>query len=551
MGKKIVVNINDIFSLNYDAGINVTEIAHDYKKVTGKRVIGAKVDNLLISSDTCFYDNAHITFIDYDDREGNKMYQAGLKFLLLIAAKLLWNGEVFYKYSLDKGIYAEFDKKITDEDINDLKIKMREIISDSYAFKKCITTRKDAITYYMSTGELEKAANIQNIPNRYVELYEINHTYNYFYSDMPWNTSELGLFDLERVNKNAVLLLYPRSCVNGQIPKFYYSDLIYKELNRYNTWVNMMNTRYVSDLNKIVAGGTIQKFIKMNNIMIDDSLYSIAKDIVKKKKDVKMILIGGPSSSGKTTSAYRLCNYLETFGINPIVISADDYFKERKETPKDKDGNYDFESLQAIDLKLFNDHLTKLLKGESVVIPKFNFVKGTKEYNREPIRLNDNNVLLIEGIHCLNDEMTSSIDRLNKYKVFVCPFTPLSLDAHNHLSTTDMRLIRRIVRDNRTRGRSVEATLENFSKVKEGEEKYIFPFTNDIDATLNTAYAYEVGVLRVFAEPLLYSVPLHSIYYEEARRLLGLMRMFYPISSEYIENDNTLREFIGGCIYEN
>ena len=550
MGKKIVININGIFSLNYEAGINVTEIAHDYKKVTGKRVIGAKIDNLLVGQDTCFYEDAHITFIDYEDSEGNKMYQSGLKFLLLIAAKLLWNGKVYYKYSLDKGIYAEFDKKISDQDINDLKIKMREIISDAYAFKKCVTTRKDAITYYMSTGELEKAANIQNIPNRYVELYEINHTYNYFYSEMPWNTSELGLFDLERVSKNSVLLLYPRSILNGQIPEFYYSDLIYKELFRYNNWAKMMGTEYVSELNQIVASGGIQKYIKMNNIMVDDSLYEIAKDIVKKRKDVRMILIGGPSSSGKTTSAYRLCNYLETFGINPIVISADDYYKEREETPKDKEGNYDFECLEALDLKLFNSHLKKLLKGEDVTIPKFNFVRGTKEYTREPIRMEENNVLLIEGIHCLNDKMTSSIERINKYKIFVCPFTPLSLDAHNHLSTTDMRLIRRIVRDNRTRGRNVEDTLENFNKVKEGEEKYIFPFTNDLDATLNTAYAYEIGILRVFAEPLLYSVPIHSIYYEEARRLLGLMRMFYPISSEYIEKDNTLREFIGGSIYE-
>lgn len=550
MGKKITVNINGIFSLNYDVGTCVTDIAHDYKKVTNKPVIGAKVDNILIGSDTCFYEDTQIKFIDYDDPEGNKMYQAGLKFLLLIAAKLLWNAKVFFKYSLGKGIYAEFDRKLSDEDIKDLKVKMMYIIDADYKFTKCITTRKDAITYYMSTGELEKAANIQNIPNEFIELYEINHTYNFFYSEMPWNTSELGLFDLERVSKDSILLLYPKPYSHGKVPEFYYSELIYKELNRYNNWAMMMNTQYVSDLNKLVANGGIQKFVKMNNIMVNDSLYNIAKDIVKHKKDVKMILIGGPSSSGKTTSAYRLCYYLETFGINPVVISADDYFKERDETPKDAEGNYDYECLEAIDLKLFNSHLKKLLNGEEVVIPKFNFVKGKKEYSRDPIKLENNDVLLIEGIHCLNDKLTSSIDRINKYKILVCPFTPLSLDSHNHLSTTDMRLIRRIVRDNRTRGRNAEETLENFRKVKEGEEKYIFPFSNDIDATLNTAYSYEVGVLRVFAEPLLYSIPLHSIYYEEARRLLSLMRMFFPISSEYVEEDNVLREFIGGSIYE-
>ena len=291
-------------------------------------------------------------------------------------------------------------------------------------------------------------------------------------------------------------------------------------------------------------------FVKMDNIFVNDALYTIAKDISKKIKTVKLILIGGPSSSGKTTSAHRMCTYLETYGVKPIVISADDYFKERKDNPKDQDGNYDFECLEALDLGLFNKQMKELLNGKSVVIPTFNFLTGEKEYKRDPIKLEADNVLLIEGLHCLNDAMTKSIPRDAKYKVFVCPFTPLSIDRHNHLSTTDMRLIRRIVRDNRVRGYKVEDTMKSWPKVKAGEEKYIFPYTNDVDAVLNTAYAYELGVLRVFAEPLLYSVATNSPHYEEARRLLGLLRNFFPISSEYIEDDNTLREFIGGSIFE-
>lgn len=550
MGEKVNININGLFSLSYDAGVPIEEVAHDYKKVTGKCIIGARVDNNIVSYDTKFYNDAHVDFFDYTDFQGNKIYQAGLKFLLVIATKLLWNKEVTFKYSLDKGIYGEIDKKLSNEDILELKTKMRELVSYGYPIKKCITSRNDAVTYYMSTNELEKADNIQNIPNRYVELYEINHTYNYFYSFMPWNTSELGLFDVELINKNSIMLMYPRIDLDGKLPEFYYNENIYDELSNYSKWASKMGVEYANEVDKLVSSREIQKFIKMDNIMINDSLYSIAKDIVRKSKNIKIILIGGPSSSGKTTSAHKLGTYLETFGLKPIVISADDYFKERNETPVDEEGNYDFECLEAVDLDLFNSHLKKLLKGEEVVIPKFNFVLGTKEYDNNPTKMEEDNILLIEGIHCLNDKLTSSIKRENKYKVFVCPLTPLGLDRHNHLSTTDMRLIRRIVRDNRMRGRSVEATLENFQKVKKGEDKNIFPYTSDVDAIMNTAYAYELGVLRVYAEPLLYSVPMHSDYYEEARRLLGLLRMFYPISSEFIEDDNTLREFIGGSIYE-
>lgn len=550
MGNKISVNINGLFSLYYDTGISLIDIAHDYKKATGNCVIGAKIDNLVVDIETKLYENTRVDFFDYNDTEGNKMYQAGLKFLVVLACKILWKKDVCFKYSLDKGVYAEIDKNLSLSDITELRVKMREIVSYDYPIKKCITKREDAMTYYYSTGELEKSDNIQNIPNKYVELYEINHTYNFFYGNMPYTTGELGLFDIQRVDKNSIVLLYPRLGANGAISPFNYNERIFAELLKYNRWSKKNGATYVNELNKIVSQGNIGHFIAKNNIYLDESLYSIAKDLVKKSKDIKLLLLGGPSSSGKTTSAHRLCIYLESFGLNPVLISADDYFKERVNTPKDKNGNYDFESMDALDLKLLNDHLRKLLNGESVVVPKFDFVAGVKEYTREPIKLSEGDILVIEGIHCLNDELTKNIKRENKYKVFICPFTPLGLDQHNHLSTTDMRLIRRIVRDNRMRGRNVECTLKEWKNVIKGENEYIFPYTIDVDAVLNTAYAYEMGVLRVFAEPLLYSVHIHSIYYEEARRLLGLLRMFYPISSEYIDKDNTLREFIGGSIFE-
>ena len=550
MGNKINININNLFGISADAGVSICDIAHDYKKVTGKPVVGAKIDNMIVDFDTKLYEDTRVDFFDYTDPEGNKMYQAGLKFVLIMAVKSLWNKNVYFKYSIDKGIYVEVDKKLSDADILEIKIKMEEIIGYDFPIKKRVTKRRDAITYYLSTGDTEKAENICNIPNSYVELYEIDHTFNYFYSDMPYSTGELGQFNIERIDKNAIVLMYPRIDSKNTVPSLNYNDKIYNELVKYSKWSNKMGIPYVSSLNKLISESKIQMFIKMNNIYLNDLLYSIAKDIVKKAKTVKLVLIGGPSSSGKTTSAHKLCTCLEAYGIKPIVISADDYFKEREDTPKDEKGNYDFECLESLDLNLFYKKKKKLLAGESVVLPTYNFISGKKEFTRDPITLGEDNILVIEGLHCLNDEMTKKISRDNKYKMFVCPFTPLGVDKHNHLSTTDMRLIRRIVRDNRVRGYDVEKTLKIWPKVKEGEEKYIFPYTGNVDAVLNTAYAYEVGILRVYVEPLLYSVPMHSIYYEEARRILGAIRTFYPISSEYIEDDNILREFIGGSIYE-
>lgn len=550
MGKKINININGLFSVNYDSGITIEEVSHDYKKVTGKYVIGAKINDVVMNFDTKIYDDTTIVFFDYTSYEGNKIYQSGLKYITIMAAREIWGKEVYFKYSLDKGVYAEVDKKLTEKDIINLKAKMHDIADYGYKINKCVVSKEDAIQYYKAIGAIEKAKNIKNIPNSFVELFELNHNYNYFYSEMPPTTKELNLFNVERVGSRGFVLTYPRNDLGNQIPLFNYNHKIYEELLSYSKWAEKLNVDYVASLNEIVSASKIQMFIKMNNIYINDKLYETAKEI-SRNKSVKLVLIGGPSSSGKTTSSKKICTYLEAYGLKPIVLSADDYFKSRVDCPKDSKGNYNFEGLEALDLDLFNTQIKDLISGKEVKTPTFNFITGEKEYIKDPIKMNEENILIIEGLHCLNDKMTSRIPRESKYKILVCPFTPLGVDRHNHLSTNDMRLLRRIVRDNRTRGKSVEYTLKAWKTVKDGENKYIFPYENDIDRVLNTAFSYEVGVLRVYVEPLLYSVPLHSEYYDESRRLLGAIRTFFPISSEYIEDDNILREFIGGSIYEN
>ena len=289
----------------------------------------------------------------------------------------------------------------------------------------------------------------------------------------------------------------------------------------------------------------------MNEYMQFENLAKIGNQIVLNIDKIKLILIAGPSSSGKTTSANKLCMYLKSKGLKTHLISTDDYFKDRVDTPKDENGEYKYDDLEALDLSLFNDHLKKILVGEEVEIPIYNFIKGIKEYNGAKIKLDSNSVLVVEGIHALNEKLTSEIPRESKTKIYLSPFTPLNIDNYNYISTRDIRLLRRIVRDNRTRGRSVIDTLSGWKKVKEGEEKYIFCFQDEADYVFNTAIIYEVGVIKTYVEPLLYSVPINSEYYYDAKRLIEFLRIFFPIPSEYVPTDSILREFIGNsCFYD-
>ena len=268
--------------------------------------------------------------------------------------------------------------------------------------------------------------------------------------------------------------------------------------------------------------------------------------IIEDRKDIKFILIAGPSSSGKTTTTSRLASYFEALGYNPIKISLDDYFVNREDTPKDEFGDYDFECLEALDVKLFNENLIKLLKGESVKFPKYNFMTGLREYYKEEVKMTDKSIFLIEGLHALNENLTKEIEEKYKFKIYLSPFIPLSIDKYNYVSTIDLRLLRRIVRDNRTRGYDVIKTIDNWQSVRNGEEKYIFPYIHQANVIINTALAYEVGVLKVYVEPLLLSVSVDSIYYEEARRLVDFLKQFFPIPGEYVNDESILREFIGG-----
>ncbi len=483
------------------------------------------------------------------DRYNVKVYQAGIKFVLYVAAKNILNCEVTFSHSLDKGLYTQLlsNKQLTRIDIDNLKKEMDRIINEDLKITRKVVAKVDAYSYYLKVGEKEKSGNISNLNNKTVTLYELAGYHNYFMGNMPSSTGKVNRYQLTFLGNNDLILSFPIDD-SGVIPNYIEQDKIYESFRMYNRWINTLGVKYVNDLNKIVSENKIKDFIKKNDIMMDNQIYNTAVRIRESRK--KIILLGGPSSSGKTTSTKKLALYLETFGLNPIYLGLDDYFKNRDETPIDDNGEPDFEGLSAIDLKLFNSQLNKMLAGEEVSVPSYNFITGEKEYKNRIIKLKEKDIILIEGLHCLNEELTKDITRDKKLKIYISPFTPLGIDKHNHISTIDIRLLRRMIRDSWSRGYSPEKTLKIWDKVREGEVKYVFPFTNEADLILNTAFIYEVGVLKVYGEPLLYSISPESKYYNEARRMIDFLQMFFPIPSEYVSSDNVLREFIGGSYYE-
>lgn len=467
---------------------------------------------------------------------------------MYVSVKKLFKCEIKFPHSLDKGMYVQVlsKNKLSDEDVKNLKDNMDALIKEDAKITKKVVSRKDAFNFYQKIGENEKAMNILNLNNKIVTLYELKGFYNYFMGDMLESTGSLTRYNLTYLGNNDFVISYPYDD-SGYIPKYHEQNLILRSFTQYNYWCKLLKTNYAADINHIVAESKIKEFIKKNDIIMDYQFFEIA-DVINKEKR-KVILLGGPSSSGKTTSTRKLALNLSSLGLNPVYLSLDDYFKERVDSPKDADGEYNYESLDCIDLELFNKQLTELLEGKKIIVPTFNFITGKKEFNRE-LKLNENDIILIEGLHCLNEELSKTIPQDKKLKIYISPFTPISIDRHNHLSTIDIRLLRRIVRDNRTRGYSVTDTLKSWEKVRTGETSFVFPFTNEANIILNTAYAYEMGVLRVYVEPLLYSVPIDSKYFNEARRLISLLQIFFPIPSEYLGDSNIIREFIGGSYFE-
>ena len=528
-------------------GVTIREVL---KLLGNDQIIALRINGNAQNADYEIMDDAYVNFITITDRTGRKIYTKGLQYVYLMAVKELYEDKatVNIKHSIDKSIYTEIimKRQVDRTVVNEIKKKMKQIIKQDIPFKNISVSRKDAYDYCSSLGEKEKCLNYTYMTNDSVTMYELGDLYNYFYYIMPASTGVLKRFDLTYVSPIGVVISYP---INNVVPKYNHIPLVLNAFKTYESKLNNLGVRYAGDVNKIVCKGEIEDFIQTNEILYDENMQMIA-DKIEKNKTIKAIFISGPSSSGKTTTSKKLALYLKSRGIDTLVLSTDDYFVERVDTPRKRDGSYEYECIEAIDTKLFNIQLKSLLEGKEVVIPTYNFITGEKEYKRKGVTLKDNQVLIIEGLHAISDKMSSSIDKKHKLRIYISPFTPIGLDRHNHISTTDLRLLRRMVRDYKTRGYSASQTLDNWIGMRESEEKYVYPHQMEADIILNTSLAYEIGVLRTYAEPLLYSISKNSPNYEEAIRILNFLKCFINIPSEYVPYTSVLREFIGNSYFE-
>lgn len=514
-------------------------------------IIACSINNEIVELSYKLKEDTKIKLISIKDRMGAKIYRSGLKFIYITAIKELFgiNTDVKLLHSLDKGIYTRIDLDLTVDIVKDIKAKMEELVSRDLRFEKITTSRKEAIKYFNEVKEKEKSSMYKQMTGDALTLYNLLNYYNYFYTKMPYSTGIIKSFDLTLTKDKGVMLEYP-STYDMKIPPYTHMDQVLNVFKEYGRWADTLGVKYVSDVNNVVIEGKIKEFIELNEIKQNNDLLKIASEIEKNLNNIKLVLIAGPSSSGKTTTSKKLSLYLKSKGINPFVLSTDDFFKNRIDTPKNENGEYEYDIPEALDIDLFNEKLTSLIKGEETLLPTYNFLTGEKEYKHAPVSLKNRDLIIVEGIHTLNEMLTSKIDRKNKLKIYISPFTPLDLDRHNHVSTVDLRLIRRLVRDYRTRGYNAEETLKNWRVVRRSEEKYIFPYQKEADIVLNTALIYELGVLKTYAVPILFSVSYHSEYYSEALRIINFLKSFLNISDSMLPETALLREFVGGGYFE-
>ena len=548
--ENIILTLDNGKKKEFVKGIKLKEVIKTLKEEYPNDIIIAKYNNNIINYEDTITKNGTLSLYDINTKQGNKVYERGLLYLFeVVALEVLGKDtKIIVKYSLDKGIYCKIEKEVTEEDIINIKKLMKEKVKQSLPFTKIETSREEAIEYFKSIKREDKIRTLFYNTAKFVSLYKLEDTYNYIIGDLPNDTSVLKYLDLSLIKNKGIVVRFPSIYDNSKILKYTHHNNYFNSLEEYSEWGNKLNINNIGELNDYITTNS-GDLIQLSEIMQDYKLLNIAEEIVLNKDDYKIILLSGPSSSGKTTTSMKLSLYLKSLGLNPTHLSMDDYFLEREETPLGPNGKPDFESLKAIDIKLFDSQISKLLKEAKVTIPTFNFITGKKEY-KKTIQMGKNDILIIEGLHALNDDILKNIPKKNKFKIYISPLTYLNIDNDNRISMTDLRLLRRIVRDNRTRGYTTTTTLNNWSDVRIGEEKYVFPFQDNANVMFNTSLAYELAVLKTYAEPLLYTVKSDDPEYQTAKRLLELLKCVLPLPSETVPQISIIREFIGGSYFE-
>lgn len=515
-----------------------------------EEIIACKCNNKVRSLNYEPEEGEKVEFLDISTADGMRIYVRGLLLIMSKAFNKLYPDALLtVNYQLSNATFCQIDNmKTTEEMIKNVSDEMKKIIDANYDINKVVMTKEEAKKFYDKEQTIRGKLQLDNKDKDTVSLYFCEDYYNYFYGVMPISTGYTKIFDL-KVYNNGFLIRYPSRKNPNKLEEYKENKKLLNTLQEYEDIHRVLGINTIYKLNKEILNGNEKELILLAEALHEKKISDIADKIVN-KNDVKVVLIAGPSSSGKTTFAKRLGLQLRLNGLNPVTISVDNYFVERTETPLDENGNYNFECLEAIDLKLFNHDLIELLKGNEILMPTFNFKTGHKEYTGETMKLGKDEILVIEGIHCLNDELTSAIPRENKYKIYISNLTVLNIDYFNRISTTDSRLIRRIVRDYKFRSYNAIHTLQIWNSVNRGEEQYIYPFQEEADSMFNTSLIYEFCVLKKFAVPLLESINSSYAEYSEARRLLEFLKYFETIDIENVPKNSLLREFIGDSIFE-
>lgn len=530
--------------------ITISELFQKEIQTSENTVIAAKFNNEYKNLEYILHKDGKVELIDVTSKEGIKVYIRTLTFIVGKAfEKICPDKKLNVNYQLSNAMFYDIEGIDISEDlIQELEDEMRKIVEQDLPIKQVVMNREEAEKFYKqndtSKGRLQ--FNLEN--NDKIYMYYCEDYFNYCFGTLANRTGCVNIFKLVKDSKG-FLVRYPNQKNPNKMPKIVNTKKLSWALAEYEEIHRLLNINNVYKLNNAIKDNKTSEIIMLAEALHEKKIANIA-DKIAQNRNVKMILIAGPSSSGKTTFAQRLGIQLKLNGIKPVTISVDNYFVERKDTPKDENGDYDFECIEAIDLKLFNDHLTKLLNGEAVDMPEFDFHVGTKRYNGKKLKLEKDEVLVIEGIHCLNDRLTSEIDKNQKYKIYISALTVLNMDRYNRIATTDTRLIRRLVRDYQFRGYSALHTLHTWESVNRGETKNIFPFQEEADSIFNTSLIYELGALKPIAEPLLEKIPIEEPEYAEARRLLDILRYFEPIPSQYVPSNSLLKEFLGGGSFQ-
>ncbi len=488
-------------------------------------------------------------FITAEDKIGSMTYQRSAIFMMLKAFYGICSGtegfEVIVDYTLGGGFYCYLrgETELTDELLQRVKAKMQEYSEKSLPIMKRSVPTDEATAIFRRVGMRSKEKLFHFRLTSRVNIYSLGNFEDYFYGYMVMDTGYIRLFDLRKYGDGFILLL-PTQADPDHLPEFHPMDKLYAAQKSSSEWAERIGVPNIGMLNDQIVKGQTDELILMQEAIFEKTIGNIAMKIAKNRK--KLVLIAGPSSSGKTSFSKRLSIQLRALGFMPHTISVDNYFRNRAEAPRDAEGNYDFESIECVDLPQFQKDMQALLDGKEVELPRYNFFTGMREYQGDRIRLSQNDVLVVEGIHCLNDRMSEHLPVEQRYRIYISALTQMNVDEHNRIPTTDGRLLRRMVRDNRTRGYSAEETILTWKNVRRGEDKNIFPFQESADVIVNSAMIYELPVLKIFAQPLLFQIEKTSPAYQEAKRLLKFLDYVLPISPELIPSNSILREFVGG-----